>query len=250
MLTGAEVFTAFYLLLSLACTFEFHKLLKGASVKPQVWGGLALSAIIFLLIGLKHHLAFHNQLWLILIPGVVLIFIGELYRKETAPFANLSYTILALVYILIPFCFFHELGFLNFDGNYSWLFPIAFFSMLWASDTGAYLFGVRFGKTRLFERHSPKKSWEGFFGGLLTSLIVAAVFASQFSVLNYTEWAGLALIIVVAGTLGDLVESMLKRSFNTKDSGGLLPGHGGLLDRFDGLFLSAPLVYAYLSVLV
>ena len=122
--------------------------------------------------------------------------------------------------------------------------------MLWANDTGAYLFGVRYGKRKLFERHSPKKSWEGFFGGMFTSAIVAYGLSFLFKETTPTVWVGMAILIASFGTLGDLVESMLKRSLDTKDSGGLLPGHGGLLDRFDGLLLAAPVVYAYLYLIL
>src|SRR5690606_28110217 len=99
---------------------------------------------------------------------------------------------------------------------------------------------------RLFERHSPKKSWEGFFGGMLSALLVSFLIAGWFTELSYLNWASAALIIVIFGTMGDLTESMLKRSLNTKDSGNLLPGHGGLLDRVDGLLFAAPMVFVYL----
>jgi phosphatidate cytidylyltransferase len=122
--------------------------------------------------------------------------------------------------------------------------------MLWANDTGAYLFGMKFGKRKLFERHSPKKSWEGFFGGMFTSVLVAVGLSFIFTENVAIIWVGMAILIASFGTLGDLVESMLKRSLDTKDSGGLLPGHGGLLDRFDGLLLAAPVVYAYLYLIL
>ena len=122
--------------------------------------------------------------------------------------------------------------------------------MLWANDTGAYLFGMKFGKRKLFERHSPKKSWEGFFGGMFTSLIVAFVISHFFVELDTLVWAGMAILISSFGTLGDLVESMLKRSLDAKDSGSFLPGHGGFLDRFDGLLIAAPVVYVYLYLVL
>jgi phosphatidate cytidylyltransferase len=144
-----------------------------------------------------------------------------------------------------PFCFFYALGFM--EGEYSWHLPLAFLIMLWASDTGAYLFGITLGKNRLFERHSPKKSWEGFVGGLLCSLLSGYIISKYFTELPLVHWLIVSVIIVSSGTLGDLSESMLKRSLSTKDSGSFLPGHGGLLDRFDGLLLAAPLVFVYLS---
>jgi phosphatidate cytidylyltransferase len=121
--------------------------------------------------------------------------------------------------------------------------------MLWANDTGAYIFGVKFGKKRLFERHSPKKSWEGFFGGVATSIAVAYILAQYFTSYSLLNWVTMATLISCFGTMGDLVESMFKRSIEIKDSGKILPGHGGLLDRFDGLLLSAPVVFVYIYLI-
>jgi phosphatidate cytidylyltransferase len=109
---------------------------------------------------------------------------------------------------------------------------------------------MNFGKHRLFERHSPKKSWEGFLGGMFTSLLVAFLISLWFTEMSTLIWGGMAILIVCFGTLGDLVESMLKRSLDTKDSGSFLPGHGGFLDRFDGLLIAAPIVYVYLYLIL
>ena len=121
--------------------------------------------------------------------------------------------------------------------------------MLWANDTGAYLVGMKLGRTKLFERHSPKKTWEGFIGGIAISAGAALLIGHYFTELPWNQWVSVAILISCFGTLGDLVESMFKRSINVKDSGGILPGHGGLLDRFDGLFMAAPIVYAYLYLI-
>jgi phosphatidate cytidylyltransferase len=128
-------------------------------------------------------------------------------------------------------------------------FPLGFLIMLWANDTGAYLSGNFLGRTKLFERHSPKKTWEGFIGGVLISAVAGYIISIYFKDLQWSQWVIMAVLISCFGTLGDLVESMFKRSINVKDSGGILPGHGGLLDRFDGLLLSAPIVYAYLYLI-
>jgi len=121
--------------------------------------------------------------------------------------------------------------------------------MLWANDTGAYLSGRSFGKHKLFERISPNKTWEGFIGGILLAVVIALNLEHYFGALSKWEWVTMAVIIGVFGTLGDLVESMLKRSLGVKDSGNILPGHGGLLDRFDGLLMAAPLVFFFLLML-
>ncbi len=120
--------------------------------------------------------------------------------------------------------------------------------ILWASDSGAYFAGTRFGKTKLFERISPKKSWEGSVGGAITSFGVALVLASKFTILDVTQWMIITTIIIIAGTYGDLVESLFKRSIEIKDSGQSIPGHGGFLDRFDGLLLASPFITAFLKI--
>jgi phosphatidate cytidylyltransferase len=125
---------------------------------------------------------------------------------------------------------------------------VGFFIILWIYDSGAYVFGVSFGKHRLFERISPKKSWEGFIGGSIVAISAANVISVFFTELRLFDWLIISAIIIVFGTFGDLVESLLKRELNIKDSGNILPGHGGILDRFDGIFLSVPIIFAYLQI--
>jgi phosphatidate cytidylyltransferase len=125
---------------------------------------------------------------------------------------------------------------------------VGFFLLLWANDTGAYIIGITLGKHRLMERISPKKSWEGFFGGLVIAILAAWLLSGWLGVLDTIGWILTAVIISIAGTYGDLVESMLKRSMGVKDSGSVMPGHGGFLDRFDSSFISFPLVYLFISL--
>lgn len=247
---GGYTFTFFYLMLSLLALAEFYRLVKTAGIRPHRNIAVFAGGLIFLMTAGYHYLQFQTKFMLLLVPLIFSVFISELYKKEKIPFANISYTFVGFVYVTIPFCFFYSLGFVSGEGAYSFHLPLAFLLMLWANDTGAYIFGVKFGKTRLFERHSPKKSWEGFFGGMFTSILASYLISLCFTEINAWTWAGMALLIVCFGTLGDLVESMLKRSLNTKDSGSFLPGHGGLLDRFDGLLIAAPVVYAYLYLLL
>ena len=256
---GAYTFAAFYLLLSLFGLLEFYKMVNIAGVKPQRSLGVVLAALVFLgtltfIDNISESVLYFFTLdlkyLLLIIPLSFAVFIAELYQKNAAPFSNIAYTFVGIVYVIIPFCFFYALGFIMHSDHYSYHFPLAFLLMLWANDTGAYLFGMNFGKRKLFERHSPKKSWEGFFGGMFTSVLVAVAVSLKFTELTVFVWAGMAVLISCFGTLGDLVESMLKRSLNVKDSGTFLPGHGGLLDRFDGLLIGAPLVYVYLYLLI
>ena len=134
----------------------------------------------------------------------------------------------------------------QFGGSYYYQIVLGFFFLLWANDTGAYLVGRKLGRTKLFERISPKKTWEGSLGGAVLGIGVGYLNAQIFTDLSLFNWIIVALLVVVFGSLGDLVESLFKRSLNIKDSGKLLPGHGGLLDRFDGIFIAAPIVYTYL----
>lgn len=247
---GPYTFAGFYLLLSLVALLEFYKLVKIGGIRPHQTIGTIVGAVIFLISVAYHFFQFPTKYLMVSVPLVFAIFIVELYKKSKIPFANIAYTYVGFVYVTLPFCFFYSLGYLmNFD-DYSFHFPLSFLLMLWANDTGAYLFGMRFGKRRLFERHSPKKSWEGFFGGMFTSLLVAFIISQFYAEIHPIVWAGMAILISSFGTLGDLVESMLKRSLDAKDSGSFLPGHGGFLDRFDGLLIAAPVVYVYLYLIL
>ena len=126
---------------------------------------------------------------------------------------------------------------------------LAVFVTIWVNDTGAYLVGVTLGKHRLFERISPKKSWEGFIGGALFALLSGYIFSLFIPEINLLNWMIFSELIVIFGTFGDLTESLIKRTLEVKDSGNIIPGHGGLLDRFDSMLLAAPVIYLFLNVI-
>lgn len=247
ILINAYSFTVLFIIITTLCTQEFYKLVKAGDVKTQAITGLLLvfSVIIPFILYFLYDKPISNLLFCV--PFIILVIITELYRTHTIPFHNIAYTIFGVVYATVPFCFFYALAFI--DGQYSFHYPLGFILMLWSSDTGAYVFGITLGKNRLFERHSPKKSWEGFAGGLICSMLTAFILSIYFTELPQIHWLVIGAIIASAGTLGDLSESMLKRSLSTKDSGSFLPGHGGFLDRFDGLLLAAPLVFVYLHLI-
>lgn len=177
------------------------------------------------------------------------LMIAELYLKKENPIANWAYTMLSQLYVALPFALLNVLAFHNDADNvvsYNPILPLSIFVFIWLSDTGAYCIGTLFGKHRLFERISPKKSWEGSIGGAVVSLASAFALAAWFPIMETWQWAGLALVTVVFGTWGDLTESLLKRQLGIKDSGTLLPGHGGMLDRFDSVMMAIPAAAAYL----
>ncbi len=177
--------------------------------------------------------------------SMAMVFIAELYRKQKNPLANIAYTILNVIYAGCPFAVLLLLYLINYR------LVLALFLMIWTNDTFAYLSGIMFGKHRLFERISPKKSWEGSIGGAIFTMFVAYLFFYYTTdILTLPQWLGFAVIVVVFGTFGDLVESMFKRSLGVKDSGQILPGHGGILDRFDSLLFVAPVTLIYLLVIM
>lgn len=184
---------------------------------------------------------------------IAYLMISELYLKKSNPLGNWAYTMLSQVYIALPFSLLNTISFHQVSewGNvtYNPILPLSIFVFLWMSDTGAYCFGSLFGKHRLFERISPKKSWEGSMGGAAVAILVSLVFAYFFPVLSTINWIGLALVVVVFGTWGDLIESLFKRQLGVKDSGSILPGHGGMLDRFDSSLLAIPAAVVYLFLL-
>lgn len=184
---------------------------------------------------------------LILFPLLFLAFIYEIYAQSEQPFANIGYAILGTVYIGVPFAL---LEFIAFDERQFYAGTVmGLLIMTWGNDTAAYVFGSRWGRRPLFPRLSPKKTWEGLAAGAVFTLLTGLVLSQVSPGLTPFNWLVLALIVIVFGNFGDLVESMLKRSFNTKDSGSLLPGHGGLLDRFDAFIFLLPFAAAYILLL-
>lgn|SRR5690606_24340928 len=247
VLASAWTFALLFLIISLLSLQEFYRIVGTDGVKPNLLGGLALGAGLFLAFVLPRLTDADYSVLLYCIPLMTLIFWLELFRKEEKPFSNIAFSFLGVIFAVVPFIFFHELAYLS-GSVYQYQYPMGFLIMLWASDTGAYLAGRSFGKTKLFERHSPKKTWEGTIGGLVISGIAAFILSGSFPEVETWRWLISSLIIVAFGTYGDLTESMLKRSYDIKDSGTILPGHGGFLDRFDGLLIAAPLVYLFLVV--
>lgn len=246
-----ESFALLFLIITILGLWEFYGLAEKAGAKPQKAVGTVIGAYLAGSVASCYWADYGiNFYWTLTGPAIFFLFIIELYRKQPNPFTNIAYTLLGIFYVAVPFSMLIFLPTAAQPGStyYKPTIILGFFLLMWTSDTGAYLSGRVFGKHKLFERISPKKTWEGTIGGALLCLAVAFTF-SRFShvwKLNTMDWMVIASIIVIAGNLGDLAESMFKRSINIKDSGTILPGHGGILDRFDAVLISAPFVFTYL----
>ena len=248
-------FGALLLLILVGGQTEFYKLARETGLSPQRWMGLAvgvlLSALNFIVFRQFSRSVTDEAggavLYLLLYIGLLLptLFVCELFRRSATPLANLGATLLGVLYVAVPLSLLLYVPVLAGDGVWRPETVLCYIFIIWANDVFAYLVGMTFGRHRLCERLSPKKSWEGFFGGLAGAVAtgLAAAYALD---ANYWVWGGLALVASLSGVAGDLVESMFKREAGVKDSGQVIPGHGGVLDRFDALLLSAPYVFLYL----
>jgi phosphatidate cytidylyltransferase len=243
-------FAGLILIFTLLATSEFYRFYHSDENTPQKITGMICVSTLYLILALIARNSIPIKSLFLCIPVFLCPFIIELYRKKNMPFNNIAITILPLIYIAIPMA---SLNFLfspwHITGEFYPNILLGFFVITWTADTMAYLGGMALGKHRLFERISPKKSWEGSISGALFAIGMAWLLSLFFKEYTYSQWMGMAGVIIVAGTFGDLIESMLKRSVNVKDSGNLLPGHGGFLDRFDSVLFSAPFVFLYINLI-
>lgn len=243
----------YFLVFFIICLFtlwEFYKLAGMDGMAPlktvgTICGVLLFSLSFFIEMNINENPE-SSRYYFLIFPLISSVYIIKLYKFEKKPFTNIAFTFLGIFYVAVPFTLLNIVAFENGSYNYEIIFGCLF--ILWASDTGAYFAGTLFGKRKLFERISPKKSWEGFIGGAVLALIFVYGLSRYLHTLDFIQWIIVGVIIIVGGTFGDLVESLLKRSIEIKDSGDALPGHGGFLDRFDGLLISAPFIVAYLEI--
>ncbi|MEK6547268.1 MAG: phosphatidate cytidylyltransferase [Bacteroidota bacterium] len=242
-------FLVLFLVIGALAQLEFYKLVGSISDNlPLTFYGTFCGVVMHLLTFFieKGDLAYQN--YYILSPLLTLIFFIKLYKsKDEKPFKNIAYTFLGIIYVALPFALLTVLAFIKND-TYDPNIVLGCLFLLWASDSGAYFAGTKFGKTKLFERVSPKKSWEGSIGGMIAAMLVATIISRYYTNYSAFQWYSIGIIIVVAGTYGDLVESLFKRSINIKDSADTIPGHGGFLDRFDGLLLSIPFIIPFVKL--
>lgn len=248
-------FLALFMIITILCLWEFYRMVNitgETKINPYVHG--AGGALLFLTVFLFISGTAGRYIFSLYLLYIVVTLIYELYGKHKNPITRMAYIILGQCYIALPLSVLNLLAFPSDSTSnspvYQWIWIIALFVFIWASDTGAYLIGVRFGKHRLWKRISPKKSWEGFFGGLVFAIAAAFIFAHYQPQIAWHHWIALSVGVVVFGVYGDLVESMIKRSVEVKDSGRSLPGHGGFLDRFDSLLLAVYAMLFYVQIFI
>ena len=241
------IFLFLFMAIGIMTQLEFYKLVGLDGYIPLKTFGSISGAFIFLLFFFVERGDLSDKFFFLIFPLVSGIYLIKLYKKsDTRPFSNIAITFLGILYVALPISLFNLAAF--YKGSYNYEIIIGIMFILWASDTGAFFAGSRFGKRKLFERISPKKSWEGFIGGAAVAIGISQLLSLYFHILSPLQWFVISLIIIVSGTYGDLVESLFKRSISIKDSGSMIPGHGGFLDRFDSLLLSMPFIIAYIEV--
>ena len=235
-----------FMLISLLATQELLKLLTG---KTTYLGGV--SALLFLAMFAKMSGFFSERMttivWVVYGMCLIVAMLGQLWNTKTNPIEAWCRIGFSQLYVAVPFAILNMIVFFN--GKFTPLLVLALFVIIWVNDSFAYLTGSLLGRHRMFERVSPKKSWEGFIGGNLFALAAGYGLSFIEPTLLWWQWIIFAQIVVVFGTLGDLMESLLKRTLGVKDSGMAIPGHGGWLDRFDSLIFATPVIVFYLYLL-
>ena len=238
------VFATLFFLVAIGGLFEYLKISRALGSNVSKTALLISAAFIYALITSVTfgYLGVDYLIYGLLILPLITTF--ELFRSGNSPLSNVSHAITGILWIVIPLALLN--GFFNPIPGLAWSQSgalLGFFLILWIYDSGAYIAGSMFGKHKMMEHISPKKSWEGFAGGAVLGFLTAFLVSASFTEFTLGEWMIIALMIIIFGTLGDFIESMLKRSAGIKDSGSILPGHGGILDRFDAVLIAAPIVF-------
>lgn len=244
------LFVGVFLVLLILAMNEYYRFATLAGTQPQKIAGFGIAVFFFLSVFGSVTGFITWKITLITLLLLALVFLAELYRRKPHPMSNISITLMGFFYIALPFGLMNLMLFPGTSGNrvfYPWLL-LGVFVMIWFFDSGAYMLGTLAGKHRLMERISPLKSWEGVIGGSMFAFLAGIGLAFLIPSVEIWNWMVISAIVVVFGTYGDLIESMFKRSLNLKDSGDLLPGHGGILDRLDSILYTVPFVLAWLII--
>lgn len=263
--SGVWGYGALLLFITVVGVWEFYGLARAKGSEPQRCMGMLMSIVLFFA-GFVPSLYIYNVidksellvdgLLLLMLCAILLVltFVIEVFRNRKTPIYNIATTIMGTLYVALPMAtlmiipaILNEVIYCS-DTWIPWVF-LFYLLLVWGNDVFAYLVGVTMGKHRMCERLSPKKSWEGFAGGIVGSIAVGAIAAAVLGG-SYGVWIGLAVVVALASVVGDLIESMFKRDAGVKDSGSIMPGHGGILDRFDALIISAPFALIYLWVVM
>ncbi len=254
-------FGALMLAMAIGCQYEFYRLSRVAGSEPQQFAGMAMGValivmafVIFMQFGGEEpvstmigRIVYASGLYMLLL--VPTIFVCEMIRNLPNPMANVAATFMGLIYAVLPISILFFVPLLLGGGEWNPWIMLGYVLIVWSNDVFAYLVGCSIGRHRMCERISPKKSWEGFVGGFVGAIAVGVGVAWLLGA-DLWLWGGMAAVAAVSGVAGDFVESMFKRSVDVKDSGTMLPGHGGWLDRFDALLISTPFVFAYLLIVM
>lgn len=247
LLSHYYVFPVVFVLISSLAISEFHELTNhNPDIFIHKWIAISGNVILFISSYLFAAKVITFPVFSIYGLFIVVVFVVGLFSHQKNQVNNWAYFLMGQIYVALPFSL---LNFILYIAGLQPIILLAVFVTIWINDTGAYIFGISFGKHRLYERISPKKSWEGFFGGAIVALGSGYIFSLMIPQISLLNWMVFSEIIVIFGTLGDLTESLIKRTVNVKDSGNIIPGHGGLLDRFDSMLMAAPIIYLYLSLI-
>lgn len=248
-LLGPVALGALFFFFALVGLIEFYDMVSiDVTGRPRKIFGYALGLGLYIMIMFYAMEIIESTWFWMLAPVVILLYSAELVHLDKRAVDHVGSTVMGLVYVVVPFGMINILA--HIDGSFNYELPIGFFIILWANDSGAYFTGKFLGRNKLYEKVSPNKTWEGLFGGVALAVICGWMLAQYFDSIETKHWMWIAAIIAVFGNLGDLFESHLKRSYGVKDSGKIIPGHGGVLDRFDGLLLALPLVIFYLKFIL
>lgn len=256
---GPQSAFIFFALVAAGCVYEFGTIMNKHYEAETNRPLSAIAAFILCSAVWQYQIGYGDYVKMFTLYGFTLLYIivSELYRQADNPIRNWALAFASQIYIALPFSLLPFIS-IRYDAvenlmQYEWIYTLAIFIFLWTNDTGAYLVGSLFGRYvpyKLFPRISPKKSWIGSMGGVMLTIIAAAVIEHYAAGLPLWQWIGLALTVCIFGTWGDLVESLIKRQVGIKDSGKILPGHGGFLDRFDSALLAIPGAVIYLALIV
>ena len=242
-LAGFCIFSSLFLIVAAIGMHEYYSNLSIKGIATNKWAGFIAGLLTYVMLTLLGYLRMRNMAVLMLPAICSIVPLCQLWRHDERPFATIAYTLLPIFWVVLPLYMMQPLG------NMGAGLLMMVFICTWVNDTGAYLSGMALGKHHLWERHSPNKTWEGTIGGsvccMLCAIFIGPLLQDGFS---WWYWMLIGIICSTIGTLGDLVESMFKRSCGVKDSGNIMPGHGGILDRFDSILMIIPFVIALTAV--